>query len=587
MKRNSERGEDEEGKKVRNRLERFTKMTLQNERGMFIENPLFGMDASPANDGTTETNEKRGNAVKDNVLSKKYDVYIYIARSIIFLVIPLVVIWTVIEKPFLFDHLVFLTYVQMIYCVIIPFSIVKEFSMIKTHTRLIKIVIFLCLVYIICYTVVLSIPEKPAKAKIDKKIKDEVNSIYGECEFIEADDTFPKHFCPSLFTKNVDRALVIGRMGNGTRLSVNQIKKAMNIINDFVPLLTGDFPSCTNLLRTLLCRGLISKCSSQCRESKISTSFCHNKFSNDCIQKFAQVAEEYTEISLMEKINNLEIRLSMFTLLANEQYDRMIKFFILSDIKEFYLSFHASGTNRIKTKASFCGLPYFFSNTTTVGLFSSCSSRSKDVVKELGKPSATLLKEDIWKICNTVICIVSFIMIPFYKTSVTVKKKGYNFFENSQLCFCTIFLILLLLRLVFTILAIETFEDIENHKTHKAIVVHMFAFFLASLSFMLIQTIMKFTGKKKMAVFKTNTNMFVNYYNVFEELTDIGDGKYYFRYMIVLEIFEIILQFITFDTMVRENDLTYVIVACIIIALNLVVNQRMAQHHLKQEKNRG
>ena len=77
-------------------------------------------------------------------------------------------------------------------------------------------------------------------------------------------------------------------------------------------------------------------------------------------------------------------------------------------------------------------------------------------------------------------------------------------------------------------------------------------------------------GKKPVCAITEHKNIVQQYYALFEALTNIRDGAYYFHYIVCLEIVEIILQLITFNTMVRQNDVVYVLLASLIISLNFI-----------------
>ena len=77
-------------------------------------------------------------------------------------------------------------------------------------------------------------------------------------------------------------------------------------------------------------------------------------------------------------------------------------------------------------------------------------------------------------------------------------------------------------------------------------------------------------GKSPRTINTKYNNVFAKWFNVFQALTDVDDGKYYFEYIVVFEFIEITLQMATFDVMVRENDLNYVFVSVLILSLNLL-----------------
>ena len=87
-------------------------------------------------------------------------------------------------------------------------------------------------------------------------------------------------------------------------------------------------------------------------------------------------------------------------------------------------------------------------------------------------------------------------------------------------------------------------------------IAHVFGFLLTGTTFMFCTVIFALQGKKPRKIDTEQKNVFVMWYIVFQALSEVEDGNYYFAYIVVFECFEITLQMATFDVMVRTNDLT-------------------------------
>merc|ERR1712185_166818 len=120
-------------------------------------------------------------------------------------------------------------------------------------------------------------------------------------------------------------------------------------------------------------------------------------------------------------------------------------------------------------------------------------------------------------------------------------------------------MIILLIRLIMSM-----------NQLSGGIVFHVFGFIGMYVSFVMIDIICTLGGKKPIHAMLEYTNIFQHYYALFEALTNIRDGKYYFHYIIIFEIVEITLQLFTFNAMIRQNDILYVLFASLIISLNFI-----------------
>ena len=104
----------------------------------------------------------------------------------------------------------------------------------------------------------------------------------------------------------------------------------------------------------------------------------------------------------------------------------------------------------------------------------------------------------------------------------------------------------------------------------EGIVFHIFGMIGMYVSFITVDIICALGGKKPIHANLEHKNIIQHYYALFEALTNIRDGIYYFHYIIMFEIVEITLQIFTFNAMVRQNDILYVLFASLIISLNFI-----------------
>ena len=71
---------------------------------------------------------------------------------------------------------------------------------------------------------------------------------------------------------------------------------------------------------------------------------------------------------------------------------------------------------------------------------------------------------------------------------------------------------------------------------------HFFGCISIYLTFVLVDTVCTLGGKKPVSAEIEHATVVQQYYALFEALTNVRDGAYYFHYVICLEIIEITLQ---------------------------------------------
>ena len=116
-------------------LKSFTGIIENNQRGEFIENPLFFDSGGGKKIDNDDDDDNEIQPKNRSLTCKKSDIYQYSFRFILFLLLPIIVLWLVIGNV---DRLVFLTYIQIIYLVVIPSIVIKSFATKKMSSRIVK-----------------------------------------------------------------------------------------------------------------------------------------------------------------------------------------------------------------------------------------------------------------------------------------------------------------------------------------------------------------------------------------------------------------------------------------------------------------
>ena len=68
------------------------------------------------------------------------------------------------------------------------------------------------------------------------------------------------------------------------------------------------------------------------------------------------------------------------------------------------------------------------------------------------------------------------------------------------------------------------------------------------------------------------TNCAKKYYQMYLNLFDIQNGKYLFQYLYAFELFEIILQYLSFNSLCADGNLQYIVLVLSLITINVMVS---------------
>jgi Leucine-rich repeat (LRR) protein len=204
----------------------------------------------------------------------------------------------------------------------------------------------------------------------------------------------------------------------------------------------------------------------------------------------------------------------------------------------------------LRDKGSFCDSPLMF--TDNYNVFSCTESGASTELTSFSHIPA--------KASWTFISILVWALLARFKPQYKTRKGTYSWGDMVQLMFCSSFLTTLAGVLVHKL---SILGEAAGHGVGIVLLVvsYMYCFVVCAL----------LKGKASREINTKETNPVMKWYNMFKVLTDVNDGPYYFAYSFVLEVLEIIVQFSSFDAMVRTNDLSYVRWSATIISLNLIL----------------
>ena len=91
--------------------------------------------------------------------------------------------------------------------------------------------------------------------------------------------------------------------------------------------------------------------------------------------------------------------------------------------------------------------------------------------------------------------------------------------------------------------------------------------------------------KEAWHVVSKKTNCAKKYYQMYLNLFDIQNGKYLFQYLYAFELFEIILQYLSFNSLCTDGNLQYIVLVLSLITINVMVSPILLVCRKKFGKN--
>ena len=203
-----------------------------------------------------------------------------------------------------------------------------------------------------------------------------------------------------------------------------------------------------------------------------------------------------------------------YTLLPNPKDNEILKR-LVNQTYTHYLNADKS------SQTSLCNDPNLFTTSILTSTSYNCTNRHLI-------PGSTYFTSDktmIFHIVYTLFTIVVFIWLSMYRSKYMKQRRDYILSELVQMIGCVLFMIILLIRLIMSM-----------NQLSGGIVFHLFGLIAMYVSFVMIDIICTLGGKKPIHAMLEYTNIFQHYYALFEALTNIRDGKYYFHYIIMFEV---------------------------------------------------
>lgn len=222
-------------------------------------NPLYVQkNTSSVETTTTETNIK--------LLSYRWIIF----RAILFLIIPIIVLWGMIPN---YHHV----YVYVWICYVLIAQATTLYNIIdENNNNIHKRLGMFMILFLVIFIIISIIPDTMVHTKETYLLKNN----YQSCEWYTKEDL---PLCDGFFANGASKILATPTITNGVEsLSRENILKIMELVNAFHDRIQ-DQSSCP-LSFSLLCKSVLSPCNSTCQPSKLSSTWCTDTINSNCLQ---------------------------------------------------------------------------------------------------------------------------------------------------------------------------------------------------------------------------------------------------------------------------------------------------------------
>ena len=481
-------------------------------------------------------------------------------RILLFLVTPLTCIWSM-EDTFVQNHMITLTYLQVIIVVIAQGVLIRSFLN-QRKNKIGSVIIAATLMYVLtCLLCRNVVPNYSGMLASVKTAGCEIKC--GECAYFTEHD-FPQDIFPGFIPDGQEKAFGVGVSEGGKKLSKEIIQKVMGnvkiLYTGFQAAFHVDATICNNLFKKLLAGSFLGPCNRTCEASKPTSAECteHLENSAGCIADINTMRQRSFDYAMGQ--------FAFLTLYPEPEADALIKLLLIKKAKEMdnALSNFTDGSAFCKNSDLFDSNARAVFNCSTSGQYSAASSSAR----RLSNISA--YAKVAWTALVLAISFYMFFCVPAFEKTIT---KPIFLIDTLQIYVCITFLTILISLVFQKLLLFERRSDANEWESivWEAVVAHTNGLVLAMAAFLFCTTLMALQGKKPRIIDTNEKNVFLKWWHIFQVLTDVDDGEYYFMYTVLFEFVEATLQMSTFDVMVRNNDLDYVVASTIILSLNLMM----------------
>ena len=225
-------------------------------------NPLYIQKNTSVETTTTETNIK--------LLSYRWIIF----RAILFLIIPIIVLWLIPNYHHLYVY-IWICYV-LIAQAAITFNIIDE-----NNNNIYKRLVIFVILFLVISIIISLIPDTMVHNKETHMLKNN----YKSCEWYTKEEL---PICDGYFKNGVSKILASPTKDKGGKsMSRDGILKIMKLVDGLL-LGSGDGNSFVDqcpIILSFVCQSIISPCNSACQPSKMSSAWCIETITNDCIKE--------------------------------------------------------------------------------------------------------------------------------------------------------------------------------------------------------------------------------------------------------------------------------------------------------------
>ena len=489
---------------------------------------------------------------KETSQQKRSRIIHHITRTLLFLAIPLLCIWYI-EDAYVQDHMLLLTYIQILFMVVFQGVFLQSFLTQENTT--VKMMVVATLLYVLTCLICRATPEGMG---MGKTVETESCGQCAECWWVDKED-IPGEISHYLIENEETGFFATGTSYEGTRLTREQVLTFTGHLTFAQKLLAGtaqdvDPTACDGIFVNIVATSLVGTCNGTCQAAKISRTKCKNSIRGQNCLTFLDSIKDFPFMAAFAPY----IR---FQFSNDETVDNLARALLIKRIQQFE---HALGN--VTNWLDLCGNNELFaaSNDTVFNCSHPNNNRPqsskilhKSYVATGAKVTWTTICSAIWAIIwgSHTLTFRTTKLRPLYKTDV------------MQLIVSIGFLVALT---GFMFQKLVLFDTRSTQTIGEVVVTHTYGIVLAINSFILFKSTFALQGKKPRLVNTSENNKLLKWYSIFDALTDVDDGKYYFVYIVLFELVEIIVQMATFDVMARTNDMDYVLASTTILSLNLV-----------------
>jgi hypothetical protein len=294
---------------------------------------------------------------------------------------------------------------------------------------------------------------------------------YKSCEWYTKEEL---PICDGYFKNGVSKILATPTKDKGGKsMSRDGILKLMKLVNSLLVGSGNSFDDQCPIILSFVCQSIISPCNSACQPSKMSSKWCIETITNNCIKESANA-----DIS---KVNSY----FSYTFLSDPQDNEILKVLLNESITHYL---NADKT----TPMSFCNDQNLFGSSAV--LLSNYNCTNRHVIP--GSAIFTSNKTIIFRIVYTLFTIVVFAWLSMYRLKYMKQRRHYILSESGQIIGCVIFMIILLIRLIMSM----------NQLSEDIVFFHIFGMIGMYVSFITVDIICALGGKKPIHANLEHTN---------------------------------------------------------------------------------